>query len=187
VHVGGYVDDMARSYQQALAHQLPDATLLIVGQTSVVDLTRVPIAGKPVVWVQVRLVPGHVRADTRGEIRGTGWSDIRDAYADRILDLLDAYAPGLKALVTARAVVSPDDLQQANSNLVSGGSLAGSHQLDQFLMLRASRALTRYHTSIPRLYVAGAGTWAGAGVNGISGQLAVETLLRGRLAAGPAH
>lgn len=185
VHVGSYVDDMARAYQQALAHELPDTPLLVVGQTSVVDLTRAPTPGKHVVWVQVRMVPGQVRADAGGRIGGTRWSDIRDAYADRVVDILEGYAPGLKALVHARAAFSPDDLQQVNSNLVGGDSVAGSHHLDQFLMLRPSLALSRYRTSIPRLYIAGAGTWPGAGVNGISGQLAAEALLRGKAARRP--
>ena len=41
VHVGPYVDDMARAYGQSLAGDLPEEPLLVVGQTSVVDRTRV--------------------------------------------------------------------------------------------------------------------------------------------------
>ena len=40
VHLGPYVDDMARTYQQALAGVLPDEPLLVVGQTSTVDPSR---------------------------------------------------------------------------------------------------------------------------------------------------
>jgi phytoene dehydrogenase-like protein len=169
---------MARTYQQALAHRLPDSPMLVVGQTSVVDPTRVATAGQHVVWIQVRSVPSLIRGDAGGRIGGTRWADVRDAYADRIVDLLETYAPGVKALVRGRAVFSPDDLERANSNLVGGDSITGSHHLDQFMMLRPSLALSRYRTSIPRLYLAGAGTWPGAGVNGISGQLAAEALLR---------
>jgi phytoene dehydrogenase-like protein len=179
VHIGSYIDDMARTYQQALAHHLPDTPLVIVGQTSVVDPTRVTDPGKYVVWIQVRAVPGRVEADALGRIGGTSWSDIREAFADRIMDILEAHAPGLKNVVNARVAVSPEDLQQADSNLVGGDSGAGSHHLDQFLMLRPSFALSRYRTSVPRLYLAGAGTWPGAGVNAVSGQRAAEALLHG--------
>jgi phytoene dehydrogenase-like protein len=178
VHVGSYVDDMARTYQQALAHQLPEAPLLVVGQTSVVDPTRVPSSGQHVVWIQVRMVPAHIKGDAGGRISGKHWPDVRDAYADRVTDILEAHAPGLTGRVCARAISSPDDLQQANSNLAGGDSISGSHHLDQFLMLRPSLKLSRYRTPVPHLFLAGAGTWPGAGVNGISGQLAAETLLR---------
>jgi phytoene dehydrogenase-like protein len=178
VHIGPYVDDMARTYQQALGHQLPDSPMLVVGQTSVVDPSRVATKGQHVVWVQVRMVPMRIRGDSAGTIAGTQWADIRDAFADRIVDLLERYAPGLTSRVRARAAFTPEDLQRANSNLIGGDSTAGSHHLDQLLMLRPSLALSRYRTPIPRLYLAGAGTWPGAGVNGISGQLAAEAMLR---------
>ncbi|GAA5125962.1 phytoene desaturase family protein [Pseudonocardia adelaidensis] len=178
VHAGSYVDDMARTYQQSLARLLPDEPLLVVGQTSVVDPTRVPVQGRHLVWVQVRTVPGSIKGDAGGRIAGTSWSDVREPYADRVLDVLEGYAPGLKAVVRARAAFSPDDLQQQNCNLAGGDSVAGSHHLDQLLMLRPSLALSRYRTPIPRLYLAGAGTWPGAGVNAVSGVLAAETLLR---------
>jgi len=180
VHAGSYVDDMARTYQQALAHQLPDCPLLVVGQTSVVDPTRVSAAGQQVAWVQVRAVPSRITGDAGGVIAGTRWADVREQFADRVLHILEGYAPGLAALVRGRTAFSPEDLRNANANLVGGDSVSGSHHLDQFLMLRPSLRLSRYRTSIPGLYLAGAGTWPGAGVNGISGQLAAEALLRSR-------
>jgi phytoene dehydrogenase-like protein len=178
VHVGSYVDDMARTYQQSLAHQLPEAPLLVVGQTSVVDPRRVQRAGQHVVWIQVRTVPARIKGDAGGRISGTHWADVREAYADRVTDILESHAPGLTGQVRARAISSPDDLERANSNLAGGDSICGSHHLDQFLMLRPSLRLSRYRTPIPRLFLAGAGTWPGGGVNAISGQLAAETLLR---------
>jgi phytoene dehydrogenase-like protein len=105
---------------------------------------------------------------------------VREQFADRVLHILEGYAPGLAALVRGRTAFSPEDLRNANANLVGGDSVSGSHHLDQFLMLRPSLRLSRYRTSIPGLYLAGAGTWPGAGVNGISGQLAAEALLRSR-------
>ncbi|MFF3755374.1 phytoene desaturase family protein [Streptomyces sp. NPDC002018] len=178
VHVGSYIDDMARTYQQAMAHQLPDSPLLIVGQTSAVDPTRAATEGNHTVWIQVRTVPARIDGDAAGGITGSDWEDVREAFADRVLATLEAYAPGIKGLVLARAAFSPVDLQRENANLVGGDSVSGSHHLDQFFLMRPSLQLNRYRTSIPRLFLAGAGTWPGAGVNGISGRLAAEALLR---------
>jgi phytoene dehydrogenase-like protein len=181
VHAGGDVDQMARTYQQALAHQLPDEPLLVVGQTSVVDPTRVPEPGRHVVWIQVRAVPGnHIAGDATGQIVGCDWSRVGEAFADRVVELLERYAPGVSELVRARAAFTPNDLERINRNLVGGDGVGGSHHLDQFMLLRPSLSLSRYRTAVPRLFLAGAGTWPGGGVNAVSGGLAAEALLAGR-------
>lgn len=169
VHVGPYVDDMARTYQQSLAGEIPDEPLLVVGQSSVVDPSRAP-EGKAVVWIQVRTLP-HIP-------KGSTWEAQREQVADQVVAKLEKYAPGFTATILGRHVMSPADLQAANPNLVGGDSVAGSHQLDQFLM-RPSLDLGKYATEIPRLYIAGAGTWPGAGANAISGGLAAARLLKG--------
>lgn len=175
VHAGGYIDDMARTYQQSLAGHLPDAPLLVVGQTSVVDPVRVLGTGRHIARVMVRTVPGKITADSAGRIGSTHWADARERFADRVMDILEHYAPGLKGLVSARTAVGPDELQRTDSNLVGGDTGAGGDPLRHLLI--PAHAASQYHTCIPRLYLAGAGTWPGPGVNGISGQLAAETLL----------
>jgi phytoene dehydrogenase-like protein len=178
VHVGPWVDDMARTYQQALAGQLPGEPLLVVGQTSVVDPTRTPTAGQHVLWVQVRMVPAQIIGDASGELAGTGWDTAREPFTDRVLDKLEKYAPGLRARVLSSAAMTPIDLHRENPPVVGGDSVSGSHHLDQFIGMRPSLDTSRYATEIPGLYLAGAGTWPGAGVNAISGQLAAQRLLK---------
>ena len=168
VHIGPYVDDMARTYQQSLAGELPTEPLLVIGQSSTVDPTRAP-EGKGTVWVQVRTLPNSPKGST--------WAEEAERYADQVTAKIERYAPGFSASVLGRHVMSPADLEAANPNLVGGDSVAGSHHFDQFL-LRPSLDLGRYESEIPRLYLAGAGTWPGAGVNAISGGLAAKRLLK---------
>ncbi|MSY27996.1 MAG: hypothetical protein F2671_08015 [Actinobacteria bacterium] len=169
VHVGPYVDDMARTYQQSLAGEIPDEPLLIVGQSSVVDPSRAP-EGKGVVWIQVRTLPNTPNGST--------WGAESERVADLVIAKMERYAPGFTATILDRHVMSPADLHASNPNLVGGDSVAGSHHFDQFLM-RPSLDLGKYATEIPRLYLAGAGTWPGAGANAISGGLAAARLLKG--------
>lgn len=178
VHIGPYVDDMARTYAQSLAGTLPDEPLLVVGQTSVVDPTRSHKPAHQAIWVQARTVPSVVHADSKGEIVAGSWDDIGPAFAERVLAKLERYAPGIRDRVIGRTHMTPADLERADANLVGGDSVSGSHQLDQFIGLRPSLEMSRYRTPISGLYLAGAGTWPGGGVNAISGQLAAETLLR---------
>ena len=74
---------------------------------------------------------------------------------------------------------APSDLQSGNANLHGGDSVSGSHHLDQFIGMRPSMSLSRYRTPIDGLYLAGASTWPGAGVNAVSGQRSAEQLVRG--------
>src|SRR5690349_11229757 len=59
VHIGPYVDDLAQTYTDALAGRLPASPMLVVGQTSAVDPSRVSGAGQ-VLWIQVRTVPAQI-------------------------------------------------------------------------------------------------------------------------------
>ncbi len=182
VHIGPYVDDMARTYQQTLAGVLPDEPLLVVGQTSEVDPSRSADPNLHAVWIQVRTVPGRIVADaaprsTGGDLGGQTWHEAAEPFTARVLEKLERYAPGVTDRVVGSAAFSPPSLEAANANLVGGDSISGSHHLDQFVGLRPALSLSRYRTPLDGLYIAGAGTWPGAGVNAVSGQRAAEQLL----------
>lgn len=184
VHIAPYVDDLARTFQQSLAGLLPDAPLLVVGQTSQVDPTRSP-DGRAVVWVQVRTVPYEVRGDAAGRIAGTDWDAIKEEFADRVLDIIEEHAPGAKASVRARTVYSPVDLERSNANLVRGDSVAGSHHVAQNFVFRPWPGASTYRTDVTGLWLCGAGTWPGGGTNAMSGYHVAQAILRGA-PSGPA-
>jgi phytoene dehydrogenase-like protein len=177
VHVGPYLDDMALAYQRAAAGLLPERPMLVVGQPTIVDPSRAP-AGKHVLWIQARVVPGTIRGDALGEIPTTDWDEAKELFADRVLALLGGYAPGLAQRVLARHVLSPADLERANPNLVGGDQLAGSHHAFQHFFLRPLPGWTRYRTPVEGLYLCGAATWPGAGVGAGSGYLLGKQLTK---------
>ena len=179
VHVAPYNRDLSQTYTDALNDTLPASPLLIVGQLSVTDPTRAP-AGKQVLWIQVRVLPAVPRYDAvtgKGAIKPAPWSEIKEAYADRVLDKLEAYAPGVKDKILKRVVYSPEDLEKDNPNLAGGDSLTGSHHLDQFYMFRPIPGWSRYETPIKGLYMVGAATWPGAGLHAASGHMLGKALL----------
>ena len=182
VHLGPYLEDMSRTYVQAVSGFLPDSPTLVVGQPTVVDPTRAP-EGHHVLWVQVRAVPARIRGDAAGVLDAAGdtWTpSVAEAYADRVFAKLESYAPGLGDHVLARRVLSPADLEAADANLVGGDSLAGSHHPFQYLFLRPLPGWTRYRTPVPGLYMCGAATWPGAGVGAGSGWLVGQMLAEGK-------
>lgn len=168
VHVGPYVDDLARTYQQSLAGLIPDSPLLVVGQTSRVDPTRTP-DHREVVWVQVRSLPSHITGDALGEITARTWDGAKEAVADRVVAKIDSFAPGFADSILARTVFSPADLERENPNLVGGDSVGGSHHVAQNFLFRPWLGGSTYTTDVAGLYLVGAGIWPGGGVNGLSG------------------
>ncbi len=176
VHIAPYMEDLSRTYSQSLNGYLPDSPLLVVGQTSAIDPTRTP-AGKEILWVQVRTLPGRILGDAAGAIEARTWEEAKEPFADRVMQKLESYAPGLSRRVLGRVVFSPQDLERFNPNLKEGDSLAGSHHLRQNFLWRPFPGWSNYQMPLDGLYAVGASTWPGAGTNATSGYLAAQRLL----------
>ena len=170
VHVAPSLSQMSKTYQQAIDGILPDRPVIVVGQPTSVDNSRAP-SGKHILWVQVRMVPGQINGDAAGEIAGNDWSQIKELYANRVLDILEGYAPKIKKSIITRSVVSPIDLEKDNPNLVFGDQICGSHHLTQHFIFRPVRGYTDGTTPIHNLYHTGAAIWPGAGTGAGSGFL----------------
>lgn len=170
VHIAPSMDAMATTYCQAMAGQLPSEPALVVGQPTAIDPSRAP-EGKHVLWIQVRVVPAEIRGDAAGLIGDRDWDSVKEQYAERVLDIIERHAPGLRSQILARHVLSPLDLERDNPNLVGGDSLAGSHHTDQFFCFRPAFGLSRWRTPVAQLYMVGASTWPGAGTGAGSGYM----------------
>jgi phytoene dehydrogenase-like protein len=175
VHLAPSFAAMANAYTQALDGLLPAEPALVVGQPTAIDGSRAP-AGRHVLWVQVRVLPSHIGGDAAGSIDGRQWDAVKEAYADRVVGIIERYAPGFAKTILARAVLSPADLERDNPNLVGGDSLGGSHHLDQNFLFRPAFGWSRYRTPIDRLYMVGASTWPGAGTGAGSGFMLAKML-----------
>jgi phytoene dehydrogenase-like protein len=175
VHLAPSFAAMARTYTEALDGLLPEEPALVVGQPTAIDPSRAP-AGQHVLWIQVRVLPSRIRGDADGRIAGTEWDAAKEAFADRVIGIVERYAPGFSANILARTVHSPADLERDNPNLVGGDSLAGSHHLDQNFLFRPAFGWSRYKTPIERLYMVGASTWPGAGTGAGSGFMLAKAL-----------
>jgi phytoene dehydrogenase-like protein len=175
VHLAPSLDQMARTYAQAKAGLLPDEPVVVVGQPTVFDPTRAP-EGKHVLWLQVRMAPGTIKGDAKGEITATDWTDAAEPFAERALHILEAYAPGSRARILARRIVSPAELEADNPNLVGGDQLCGSHHLAQHFLFRPVRGHADGSTPVKNLHLTGAAVWPGAGTGAGSGFLLARRL-----------
>jgi phytoene dehydrogenase-like protein len=176
VHVTGEVDAMARTAYEVRSGMLPADPMLIVGQQSVADPTRAP-EGKHTLWLECH-VPGSPSGDASGVLAPTAWDDAtRDAFEQRVLDRLEAHAPGVRDRIIATAIHTPIDLERANPNLVGGDIGGGSNALDQQLIFRPVTGWFRHRTPVKGLYLCSASTHPGGGVHGMCGRNCAQRVI----------
>ncbi len=175
VHLAPEVDQMAKTYAQALAGLLPDEPVVVCGQPTAIDPGRAP-DGRHVLWLQVRMAPGNIRGDAAGDIQATDWDGAAEPFAERALDILERYAPGTREKILGRHVVTPVMLEADNPNLVGGDQICGSHHLSQHFMFRPVRGHADGSTPVRNLFHTGAAVWPGAGTGAGPGYLLAQKL-----------
>jgi phytoene dehydrogenase-like protein len=111
------------------------------------------------------------------ELRDGAWTDERERVADVAVKTLERYAPGLGELVTAREVITPEDMERDYG--LAGGHLQHAEPgLDQFFAWRPLLGHARYGYLLDGLYLAGSGAHPGGGITGGPGANAARHVLK---------
>jgi phytoene dehydrogenase-like protein len=97
--------------------------------------------------------------------------------AETVLRTLEHYAPGIRSLVLARDVITPEDLEH-EWGLTGGHIFHGELAVDQLLTMRPLLGWGQYRSPIDGLYLCGSGTHPGTGLTGGSGANAAREILR---------
>ncbi|HEY6518493.1 MAG TPA: NAD(P)/FAD-dependent oxidoreductase [Roseiarcus sp.] len=108
---------------------------------------------------------------------GRSWDEARETVADLMIDTVESYAPGFKASVIARQILTPLDLER-EFGLVGGDIFHGRLSLDQLYSARPVLGHADYRSPIPGLYMCGASTHPGGGVTGAPGHNAAREMIR---------
>lgn len=111
-------------------------------------------------------------------LKDAAWDDLREPFADRVLDLIAEYAPNIKTIVERRQVLTPLDLERRFA--ITGGNIFhGEMSLDQMFVMRPLAGWARYRTPVKGLYLCGSGAHPGGGVMGAPGHNAAREILKG--------
>ncbi|MEM7170083.1 MAG: NAD(P)/FAD-dependent oxidoreductase [Pseudomonadota bacterium] len=105
-----------------------------------------------------------------------GWEVMRERLADQVIDQLELYAPGIKAQVIDREILTPRDLEM-RFGMAGGHWHHAEMAIDQLLMMRPVPGAAQYATPVAGLYLCGAGSHPGGGVMGVAGMNAAHTIL----------
>ncbi|HEX2555967.1 MAG TPA: NAD(P)/FAD-dependent oxidoreductase [Microvirga sp.] len=106
---------------------------------------------------------------------GQSWDDHRETVADLMIDTVEAYAPGFRASVVGRQVLSPLDLERV-FGLTGGDIFHGALSLDQLFSARPMLGHADYRGPVRGLYHCGAGAHPGGGVTGAPGHNAAKAI-----------
>jgi phytoene dehydrogenase-like protein len=107
---------------------------------------------------------------------GRSWDDEREAAADLIIDTVEEYAPGFRASILGRQVLSPKGLER-KFGLVGGDIMHGNLTLDQMWSARPVLGHGAYRGPIKGLYMCGSGSHPGGGVTGAPGHNCAHEVL----------
>lgn len=105
------------------------------------------------------------------------WDELREPFADRVIDLIEEYVPNIRSIILDRQVLTPLDLERT-FGITGGNIFHGEMSLDQMFFLRPVAGWARYRTPIRGLYLCGSAAHPGGGVLGAPGYNAAREMLK---------
>ena len=107
-----------------------------------------------------------------------GWTDeARAALMEKLLGILETYAPGIRDQLIHAELLTPEDLESMY-HLSGGHWHHGEIAMDQMLMMRPTYEAAQYATPLPGFFLCGAGTHPGGGLVGAAGRNAAQAILQ---------
>ena len=157
IHLGASLQEISESERLAWRGAVSNKPYVLFAQPSVFDRTRAP-DGHHTAWAYC-----HVPNGFSGNM------------TEAIEQQVERFAPGFRDCILGRAVMSPNDLERHNSNLI-GGDIGGGAPTPGQLLLRPTASL--YVTGAKGVFLCSSSTPPGPGVHGMCGYFAAEAALR---------
>lgn len=165
--MGASVENFERAWEAERRGVLPEEFVIEAMIQSATDPSLAP-TGQHTMTLGVQQLPF--------ELAGTTWDEMRDTFADSVLENLFRYAPNLRDHILERVVITPQDLER-DYGLTGGNIFHGAMFLDQLFGNRPSAGLADYRTPVAGYYLCGSGTHPGGGVMGANGHNAAHVVL----------
>jgi phytoene dehydrogenase-like protein len=168
MHICPSIDYVERAWDDAKYGQPSRSPLLELTVPTMYDPSLAP-PGKHIMGIFLQYAPYT--------LRDSNWDDMREPFANRVLDLIEEYAPGFRSLIVDKQVLTPLDLER-RFGLTGGNIFHGEMSLDQMFVMRPLPSCARYRTPIAGLFLCGSGTHPGGGVMGAPGYNAAREMLK---------
>ncbi|HYU30358.1 MAG TPA: NAD(P)/FAD-dependent oxidoreductase [Gemmatimonadales bacterium] len=162
------LDYVERAYDDAKYGEFSRRPYMDIVFPSMIDPGMAP-PGKHVMSIFVQYAPYTLNG---------GWTDAkREAFGDAVVNTVESFAPGFKAKILHRQVITPLDIERI-TGLSEGNIFAGELALHQLFFLRPAPGWAKFATPVRNFYQCGSGTHPGGGIMGASGRLAALRILK---------
>jgi phytoene dehydrogenase-like protein len=166
------IDDLERAFDAGKYGRVSDRLVLEATIPTLIDPSLAAREGGHVLSVIAQYVPYALRDGSWDETA-------RMTLGEKVVAALEEVAPGIGALVTAREVLTPADIE-AEYGLTGGHPYHQEPGLDAWFAWRPLVGWARYRMPVEGLYLVGPGAHPGGGVTGAPAHNAVKEILADR-------
>jgi phytoene dehydrogenase-like protein len=170
MHICLSIDYVERAWDDAKYGRASQRPLLELTIPTMYDASLAP-PGKHIMGIFLQYAPYTLREGT--------WDELREPFGDRVISLIEEYAPNIRQIVEHRQVLSPLDLER-RFGITGGNIFHGEMSLDQMFAMRPVAGWARYRTPVAGLYLCGSGAHPGGGVMGAPGFNCAREMLKRR-------
>lgn len=168
MHICPSVEYVERAWDDAKYGRPSERPLLELTVPTMYDPSLAP-PGKHIMGIFLQYAPYTLREGT--------WDELREPFGDRVMSLIEEYAPNIRQIVEHRQVLTPLDLER-RFGITGGNIFHGEMSLDQMFVMRPVAGWARYRTPIRGLFLCGSGAHPGGGVMGAPGYNCAREMLR---------
>jgi len=170
MHICPSIEYVERAWDDAKYGRASERPLLELTIPTMYDPSLAP-PGKHIMGIFLQYAPYTLRDGT--------WDDLREPFGDRVISLIEEYAPNIRSIIEHRQVLSPLDLER-RFGITGGNIFHGEMSLDQMFVMRPVAGWARYRTPLAGLFLCGSGAHPGGGVMGAPGYNCAREMLRTR-------
>jgi len=171
MHICPNIEYVERAWDDAKYGRPSLRPLLELTIPTMYDPSLAP-TGKHIMGIFLQYAPYTLREGT--------WDELREPFGDRVVALIEEYAPGFGSLIEHRQVLSPLDLER-RFGITGGNIFHGEMSLDQMFVMRPVAGWARYRTPVRGLFLCGSGAHPGGGVMGAPGYNCAREMLKSKL------
>ena len=170
MHICPNIEYVERAWDDAKYGRPSERPLLELTIPTMYDSSLAP-AGRHIMGIFLQYAPYTLREGS--------WDEMREPFGDRVISLIEEYAPNIRSLIEHRQVLSPLDLERC-FGITGGNIFHGEMSLDQMFVMRPVAGWARYRTPVKGLYLCGSGAHPGGGVMGAAGYNCAREMLKAK-------
>ena len=166
MHLCPSIDYVERAWDDAKYGRPSEKPLLEMTVPTMYDSSLAP-SGRHVMGIFLQYAPYT--------LRGATWDELREPFTEKVLAVIEEYAPNIRSIIEELQTLTPLDLER-RFGITGGNIFHGEMSLDQMFVMRPLAGWARYRTPVPGLFLCGSGAHPGGGVMGAPGYNAAREM-----------